>query len=167
MTKGPTASLSVLAQRVELFGASMRLAPRCARGQASATISFRTKSIRTGSFPPPLLQKRKNAHKGRSRFWRRGWDSNPRYGITVNRISNPAHSTTLPPLQNIALGFAALTPARCSHHPRCLPSLCLGQPCGCPNSLPANSSTTLPPLKNKFVATGSWQSVPTHCWHRP
>src|SRR5258706_16438173 len=32
--------------------------------------------------------------------WRRGWDSNPRYGETVNRISNPAHSTTLPPLQN-------------------------------------------------------------------
>jgi hypothetical protein len=31
--------------------------------------------------------------------WRRGWDSNPRYGITVNRISNPAHSTTLPPLR--------------------------------------------------------------------
>ncbi len=31
--------------------------------------------------------------------WRRGWDSNPRYGETVNRISNPAHSTTLPPLR--------------------------------------------------------------------
>src|ERR1700744_5109215 len=31
--------------------------------------------------------------------WRRGWDSNPRYGKTVNRISNPAHSTTLPPLR--------------------------------------------------------------------
>src|SRR5436190_24215997 len=31
-------------------------------------------------------------------WWRRGSDSNPRYGITVHRISSPAHSTTLPPL---------------------------------------------------------------------
>src|SRR5689334_11888637 len=30
--------------------------------------------------------------------WRSRWDSNPRYGITVHRISSPAHSTTLPPL---------------------------------------------------------------------
>ena len=40
--------------------------------------------------------------------WRRGWDSNPRYGITVHRISSPAHSTTLPPLQAFfLLWFAA------------------------------------------------------------
>src|SRR4051812_17179600 len=32
--------------------------------------------------------------------WRSRWDSNPRYGITVHRISSPAHSTTLPPLLN-------------------------------------------------------------------
>ena len=31
--------------------------------------------------------------------WRRGWDSNPRYGITVCRISSPVQSTTLPPLR--------------------------------------------------------------------
>ena len=31
--------------------------------------------------------------------WRRGWDSNPRYSRGVNRISSPAHSTTLPPLR--------------------------------------------------------------------
>src|SRR4051794_13687762 len=31
-------------------------------------------------------------------LWRSRWDSNPRYGITVHRISSPAHSTTLPPL---------------------------------------------------------------------
>ena len=30
--------------------------------------------------------------------WRRGWDSNPRYGRTVHLISNQAHSTTLAPL---------------------------------------------------------------------
>lgn len=61
----------------------------------------------SGSDPP----KRKIAPQGRDSGcrstlcpegtgrWRRGWDSNPRYGITVNRISNPAHSTTLPPLR--------------------------------------------------------------------
>lgn len=32
-------------------------------------------------------------------YWRKGWDSNPRYSITVHRISSPAHSTTLPPFQ--------------------------------------------------------------------
>lgn len=32
--------------------------------------------------------------------WRKGWDLNPRYGITVYRISSPAHSTTLPPFQD-------------------------------------------------------------------
>ena len=31
--------------------------------------------------------------------WRKGWDSNPRYGITVYRISSPAHSTSLPPFR--------------------------------------------------------------------
>src|SRR5690606_35374921 len=31
--------------------------------------------------------------------WRRGWDSNPRYGITVRLISSQVHSTTLPPLR--------------------------------------------------------------------
>src|SRR5215467_5328031 len=36
--------------------------------------------------------------------WRRGWDSNPRYGKTVHRISNPAHSTTLPPLRGASKG---------------------------------------------------------------
>ena len=36
-------------------------------------------------------------------MWRRGWDSNPRYGVTVHLISNQAHSTTLAPLHNFAL----------------------------------------------------------------
>lgn len=31
--------------------------------------------------------------------WRKGWDSNPRYGKTVNQISSLAHSTTLPPFR--------------------------------------------------------------------
>jgi hypothetical protein len=35
---------------------------------------------------------------GETNVWRRGWDSNPRYGRTVNQISSLAHSTTLPPL---------------------------------------------------------------------
>ena len=33
-------------------------------------------------------------------LWWRGWDSNPRYGETVNQISSLAHSTTLPPLRS-------------------------------------------------------------------
>lgn len=36
---------------------------------------------------------------GVSVFWRRGWDSNPRYGKTVRLISSQVHSTTLPPLR--------------------------------------------------------------------
>jgi hypothetical protein len=32
-------------------------------------------------------------------FWRRGWDSNPRYGGTVRLISSQVQSTTLPPLR--------------------------------------------------------------------
>src|SRR5690606_16103675 len=32
-------------------------------------------------------------------FWRKGRDSNPRYGKPVYRISSPAHSTTLPPFR--------------------------------------------------------------------
>jgi membrane-bound lytic murein transglycosylase F len=32
-------------------------------------------------------------------IWRRGWDSNPRYGKTVRLISSQVHSTTLPPLR--------------------------------------------------------------------
>jgi hypothetical protein len=35
----------------------------------------------------------------RTHFWRKGRDSNPRYGETVHRISSPAHSTTLPPFR--------------------------------------------------------------------
>src|SRR5437879_3241813 len=31
--------------------------------------------------------------------WRRGRDSNPRYGDTVRLISSQVHSTTLPPLR--------------------------------------------------------------------
>ena len=50
--------------------------------------------------------------------WRRGWDSNPRYGKTVHRISNPAHSTTLPPLQKLNV-VRVWRPVRriCSSHP--------------------------------------------------
>ena len=40
-------------------------------------------------------------------YWRKGWDSNPRYGITVYRISSPAHSTSLPPFQDTALSSRA------------------------------------------------------------
>ena len=35
------------------------------------------------------------------RTWRKGRDSNPRYGRAVYRISSPAHSTSLPPFRTI------------------------------------------------------------------
>ena len=38
-------------------------------------------------------------------YWRRGWDSNPRYGRTVHLISNQAHSTTLAPLREVGAGI--------------------------------------------------------------
>ena len=34
-------------------------------------------------------------------LWRKEWDLNPRYGITVYRISSPAHSTTLPSFRSL------------------------------------------------------------------
>ena len=34
-------------------------------------------------------------------WWRKGRDSNPRYGRAVYRISSPAHSTSLPPFRAI------------------------------------------------------------------
>jgi hypothetical protein len=43
----------------------------------------------------------KNEREIYFRKWRRGWDSNPRYRRPVHRISNPAHSTTLPPLRDV------------------------------------------------------------------
>ena len=40
------------------------------------------------------------------RTWRKGRDSNPRYGRAVYRISSPAHSTSLPPFRTIgAMNF--------------------------------------------------------------
>ena len=41
---------------------------------------------------------KKKRHCSRS-IWRKGRDLNPRYGVTVYRISSPAHSTTLPPFR--------------------------------------------------------------------
>ena len=35
---------------------------------------------------------------GHLNYWRRGWDSNPRY-LAVRLISSQVHSTTLPPLR--------------------------------------------------------------------
>ena len=45
-------------------------------------------------------------------YWRRGWDSNPRYGRTVHLISNQALSTTQTPLLILCcyVGVLILTP---------------------------------------------------------
>ena len=54
---------------------------------------------RTGfELPYPLGKNSKGPDKGPLTFWRRGWDSNPRYGETAHLISSQAHSTTLAPL---------------------------------------------------------------------
>ena len=72
-----------------------------APGQPSA-VQIRSRRIcRTSGFVHQPSPETQTAPTGPFAFlWRRGWDSNPRYGKTVHRISNPAHSTTLPPLQN-------------------------------------------------------------------
>src|SRR6185437_14699796 len=73
---------------------------------ASARASLRLSKFVPDKFVEPgeivhttTLSKNGEGPEALLHFWRRGWDSNPRYGKTVNRISNPAHSTTLPPLR--------------------------------------------------------------------
>jgi hypothetical protein len=45
-------------------------------------------------------------------YWRRGWDSNPRYGKTVRLISSQVHSTTLPPLLDTAFAMVEYREAK-------------------------------------------------------
>ncbi len=63
-----------------------------------------------------------------SAFWRRGWDSNPRYGRTVNQISSLAHSTTLPPLRCAASG--EVYPRDVLHRSQDFGSVDVGTQCG-------------------------------------
>src|SRR5690348_1009988 len=147
--KRPREAFALLAERVGLLGASLRLTPRGARGQPAAVQICSRQICRTEWLRPRHCPETQNAHKGRLHYWRRGWDSNPRYGITVNRISNPAHSTTLPPLQNCSVRFVAgLAGALFASSLMLTPRYARGQPCGCPNSFQTNLSTTLPPLQN-------------------
>jgi hypothetical protein len=60
-----------------------------------------------------------NSYTSRTRRWRRGWDSNPRY-LAVRLISSQVHSTTLPPLHSspVAARYrrrypGSATPIRC------------------------------------------------------
>ena len=62
-------------------------------------------------------------------FWRRGWDSNPRYGTPVHLISSQARSTTPAPLRDSKLIVFVLPCSRCaafgwdySGHPALRPS---------------------------------------------
>jgi hypothetical protein len=89
--------------------------------------------------------------------WRRGWDSNPRYGKTVNRISNPAHSTTLPPLRYFKRAGGRGGPSGAYVRPILGLTLraCAQGQLRCPSSLPANLSTTLPPLQKGTVSKGA------------
>ena len=45
-------------------------------------------------------------------FWRKGWDSNPRYGITVHRISSPF---TPRPQKHEFLSFQSLASVHGAH----------------------------------------------------
>ncbi len=154
-------AFSCLAERVGWFGSSMSLIPaRCALRGPPAAVQIRSRRIcRTRRLRPqhPLRQTQKTPLAGRFRVWRRGWDSNPRYGRPVNRISSPAHSTTLPPLQNFSR-TAGNTVRRIVRplpgaHPCALRAP--GPACGCPNSFPTNLSTTLPPLQNFSRTAGN------------
>ena len=87
----------------DMRGSSLSRALRTLRVlRTSSAVQIRSGRIcrtRVGSSTNPL-QKCKRPQEGADCIsWRRGWDSNPRYGKTVHRISNPAHSTTLPPLR--------------------------------------------------------------------
>ncbi len=105
-----------LAERVGLLGS------RAASSSAGASdhrryapVSFApprgARRTRVASHPP--RPPKQTGRKGPF-VWRRGWDSNPRYGKTVHRISNPAHSTTLPPLHtSISVAFGG-TEACCA-----------------------------------------------------
>src|SRR5690348_7807796 len=71
-----------MAERVGLFGASLRLTPRFARGQPAAVQICSRQICRTPGWRVRTtpFSRNTNAHEGRLHFWRRGWDSNPRYG---------------------------------------------------------------------------------------
>ena len=69
--------------------------------------SFTAVPVEQGLNPDPCqTEKQKAPTRGALRNWRRGWDSNPRYGRTVHLISNQALSTTQTPLQ-IFLSFSS------------------------------------------------------------
>ena len=64
-------------------------------------------------------------------FWRRVWDSNPRYGRTVHLISSQAHSTTLAPLLKSAFSFGKMP---FGHRTPDLTGRCAPRPCGAPSA---------------------------------
>ena len=82
------------------------LASRAHPCGAPSASKIAARFCRTGVSSLPSAGNQKWGHKGPIfNFWRRGWDSNPRYGRTVHLISSQAHSTTLAPLLNSAFSF--------------------------------------------------------------
>jgi hypothetical protein len=63
-----------------------------------------------------------NACESSNLRWRRGRDSNPRYGDTVRLISSQVHSTTLPPLQVLRSVGGSSAEARDSNPPASAPT---------------------------------------------
>ncbi len=73
----------------------------------------RTRSLCDNDFlsPPRPSKTKKAALGGPLCFWRRGWDSNPRYGSPVHLISSQARSTTPAPLRcSVVEGNYSATP---------------------------------------------------------
>ena len=93
----------------------------------------------------------------RALFWRRGWDSNPRY-LTVRLISSQVHSATLPPLQCVvATILAGWMIVSSLFRPRA-PKESPGRPC---------KVAARPGYRHRHRRAGSFPAPPPACGPRP
>ena len=70
---------------------------RCASSRPTVSASARTRCLRLCNPTPQEMQK--GPQGPFLYFWRRGWDSNPRYAKSAHLISSQARSTTPAPLR--------------------------------------------------------------------
>ena len=75
-----------------------KVQPDNAKTLSATAIHFKKFITNTSSTVVGIQETKKKPRRAGFLYWRSKRDSNPRYGITVYRISSPAHSTTLPPL---------------------------------------------------------------------
>ena len=130
-----------MAEREGLFGfrvASAKTSSLTAFGTACRRPARAVLAGRTQDAPStlPLHQIKKPPTRGGFLIWRRGRDSNPRYGVTVRLISSQVHSTTLPPLRRARILPATFefraecwrTSVQVRHEPHCY-QICDGCDC--------------------------------------